>query len=276
MGFLAIMYLVPHMESIVSLVLLVGAVTALAGWVAAGSERIAYAGVQIGFAFYFCIFQGYKPGTDFDTIRDRLVGIVLGLVVSTVVFHYLWPEHAVDRLRAALARALRNLARLLVIPGIGATIETERQAAAQLRSEIAKDLDSTLHLSELAVAEDGEVPAPDGRSPAALEGLAHHTQAVSLVATALSTKTELEEWQRLEQPAQEADAALRSRAAEQLQRTADSVANSQRPQPDDFESTLTTRIPPTFKAGENDRTRLLRHLVEQMQRLAPGTKTAPI
>ena len=126
------------MVSIVSLVLLMGAVTAGAGWVAAGGERIAYAGVQIAFAFYMCIFQGYKPGTDFDTIRDRLVGIVLGLVVSTVVFHYIWPEHAVDRLRAALARALRNLARLLVIPGIGATIETERQAAAQLRSEITK------------------------------------------------------------------------------------------------------------------------------------------
>ena len=276
LGFLAIMYLVPHMVSIVSLVLLVGVVTAGAGWVAAGSERIAYAGVQIAFAFYMCIFQGYKPGTDFDTIRDRLVGIVLGLVVSTVVFHYIWPERAVDRLRAALARALRNLARLLVIPGIGATIETERQAAAQLRSEITKDLDSTLRLSELAVAEDGEVLAPDGRSPATLEGLAYHTQAVSLVAAALSSKTELEEWQRLEQPAQEADAALRSRAAEQLQRTADSVANSQRPQPDDFESALTTRIPPILKAGENDRTRLLGHLVEQMQRLARGSKTAPI
>jgi len=92
LGFLSIMYLVPHMESIVSLVLLTAAGTALAGWVAAGSVRIAYAGLQIAFAFFMCIFQGFAPDTDFNTIRNRIVGIVLGIIVSSVVFNYLWPE----------------------------------------------------------------------------------------------------------------------------------------------------------------------------------------
>ena len=36
------MYLVPHMESIVSLAFLTAAGAALAGWVAAGSERVGY------------------------------------------------------------------------------------------------------------------------------------------------------------------------------------------------------------------------------------------
>jgi uncharacterized membrane protein YccC len=92
LGFLAIMYLVPHMESIVSLVFLTAAGAALAGWVAAGSQRIAYAGLQIALAFFMCIFQGFAPETDFDTIRNRIVGIVLGILVSAVVFQYLWPE----------------------------------------------------------------------------------------------------------------------------------------------------------------------------------------
>lgn len=92
LGFLSIMYLVPRMESIVSLVLLTAAGTALAGWVAAGSQRIAYAGLQIALAFFMCIFQGFTPDTDFDKIRNRLVGIVLGIVVTSVVFQYLWPE----------------------------------------------------------------------------------------------------------------------------------------------------------------------------------------
>src|SRR5262245_44485984 len=92
LGFLAIMYLVPHMESIVSLVFLTAAGAALAGWVAAGSVRIAYAGLQIALAFFMCIFQGFAPDTDFNTIRDRIVGIVLGILVSAVVFQYLWPE----------------------------------------------------------------------------------------------------------------------------------------------------------------------------------------
>jgi multidrug resistance protein MdtO len=92
LGFLSIMYVVPRMQSIVSLAILTAVGTALAGWVAAGSQRIAYAGLQIALAFFMCIFQGFAPATDFDTIRDRLVGIVLGIVVTSVVFHYLWPE----------------------------------------------------------------------------------------------------------------------------------------------------------------------------------------
>jgi uncharacterized membrane protein YccC len=96
LGFLSIMYLVPRMESIVSLIFLTAAGTGLAGWVAAGSQRIAYAGLQIALAFFMCIFQGFAPDTDFNKIRDRLVGIVLGIVVTSVVFQYLWPERESD------------------------------------------------------------------------------------------------------------------------------------------------------------------------------------
>ncbi len=91
-GFLSIMYLIPHMQSIVSLALLTAAGTAIAGWVAAGSQRIAYAGLQIALAFFMCIFQGFAPDTDFNTIRNRLVGIVLGILATSVVFYSLWPE----------------------------------------------------------------------------------------------------------------------------------------------------------------------------------------
>jgi len=91
-GFLSIMYLIPHMESIVSLVLLIAAGSAVAGWVAAGSERISYAGLQIALAFFMCLFQGFAPDTEFHKIRDRIVGIVLGILVMSVIFQYLWPE----------------------------------------------------------------------------------------------------------------------------------------------------------------------------------------
>ena len=97
LGFLSIMYLVPHMESIVSLLFLTAAGAALAGWVAAGSQRIAYAGLQIALAFFLCIFQGFAPDTDFNTIRNRIVGIVLGIVVSATIFHYVWPEWEPDQ-----------------------------------------------------------------------------------------------------------------------------------------------------------------------------------
>ncbi len=98
LGFLSIMYLVPHMESIASLSLLTAAGAALAGWVAAGSKRIAYGGLQIALAFFMCILQGFAPDTHFAPIRDRLVGIVLGILVTSIVFHYLWPEHEANAL----------------------------------------------------------------------------------------------------------------------------------------------------------------------------------
>ena len=90
----SIVFLVPHMETIASLIVLVAAVSAIAGWVATGSERISYAGLQIAFAFFLSMFQGYAPDTDLDKIRDRVVGILIGIAVTTVFFHYLWPERS--------------------------------------------------------------------------------------------------------------------------------------------------------------------------------------
>ena len=90
----SIVFLMPHMETIASLVVLVACASAIAGWVAAGSERISYAGLQIAFAFFYSVFQGYAPDTDLDNVRNRVVGILLGLIVTGLVFQYIWPERA--------------------------------------------------------------------------------------------------------------------------------------------------------------------------------------
>jgi len=97
----AIVFLMPHMETIASLVVLVACAAAIAGWVAVGSERISYAGLQMAFAFFYSIFQGYAPDTDLDNVRNRVVGILFGLVVTGLVFQYIWPERAVRRLQPA-------------------------------------------------------------------------------------------------------------------------------------------------------------------------------
>src|SRR5262250_1462281 len=112
MGFLAIMLLIPSMESITSLTLVVAAGAAVAGWVVVGSPRIAYAGVQIAFAFFLCVIQGFAPTWYFYTIRDRLIGILLGNFVITVVFAYVWPVAASGAMWTSLASALRAMAKL--------------------------------------------------------------------------------------------------------------------------------------------------------------------
>ncbi len=90
----SIVFLMPHMETIASLVVLVACASAIAGWVATGSERISYAGLQIAFAFFYSVFQGYAPDTDLDNVRNRVIGILFGLIVTGLVFEYIWPERA--------------------------------------------------------------------------------------------------------------------------------------------------------------------------------------
>ncbi len=87
-------FLMPHMETIASLVVVVAFASVIAGWVAAGSDRISYAGLQIAFAFFYGVFQGFAPDTDLDNVRDRVVGILFGLIVTGLVFKYIWPERA--------------------------------------------------------------------------------------------------------------------------------------------------------------------------------------
>jgi uncharacterized membrane protein YccC len=89
-----IVFLMPHMETIASLVVVVAFASAIAGWVATGSERISYAGLQIAFAFFYGVFQGYAPDTDLDNVRNRVVGILFGLIVTGLVFRYIWPERS--------------------------------------------------------------------------------------------------------------------------------------------------------------------------------------
>jgi multidrug resistance protein MdtO len=66
-----IVFLMPHMVTIASLVVVVACASAIAGWVATGSEMISYAGLQIAFAFFYSVFQGYAPDTDLDNVRNR-------------------------------------------------------------------------------------------------------------------------------------------------------------------------------------------------------------
>ena len=263
LGFLSIMYLIPRMESIVSFVLLVSAVTALAGWVAAGSERIAYGGLQIALAFYLGLFQDYGPGTDFDKIRDRLVGIILGIIVSSVVFRYLWPERATDKLRTVVERVLRALAEFVRVPEPGASPTTTTAQISRLRSSIANDLDAAVTLTESSVFEEHAFSVPDRFAALPLSGMVRHAQAVFLVSNSLTTAPEMEEWARLPIPAQNAETVLRDVAAARLSRMADLV-HERSPHPPNVEGDDTVAIDFFQAEGTaNHRWYLLRRLTEQ-------------
>ncbi|CAE1143087.1 FUSC family protein [Serratia sp. Tan611] len=96
-------FIQPHLDSIVGLLLMAAPVIALSGWVTAGSERSSYAGVQILFAFSLAMFSDFAPSPELPEIRDRVVGILLGIVVTTLVHGLLWPETEGKTLRQSLA-----------------------------------------------------------------------------------------------------------------------------------------------------------------------------
>jgi multidrug resistance protein MdtO len=120
--------LMPLMTSLGDLFLLLAPVTLLAAWIG-WSDRIAYAGMQIGLAFYLVVLHGTGPTIDMDTARDRVIGILLGNIVIFVVFTTIWPVSVTNVVRANVVKALEQLAALVGLGGGGEISETARSAA---------------------------------------------------------------------------------------------------------------------------------------------------
>ncbi|MFO1206356.1 MAG: FUSC family protein [Burkholderiales bacterium] len=169
----------PQMESIVPLVLLVAAVTAPAAWIAMGSERTAYLGLQIAFAFYLAVLQGHTPTTDVTELRDRVVGIFFGVIVMAVVFNYVWPERAGAGMRRALADALRRMGEAGT--GIGASpAQTKLQ-----RSRAWRALDDADRAADLYAFEPEAMTAAGAAAGQQVRGLIELTRRALLAQAAL-------------------------------------------------------------------------------------------
>jgi uncharacterized membrane protein YccC len=171
LALLTIVFLMPHMETIASLVVVVACASAIAGWAATGSEMISYAGLQIAFAFFYSVFQGYAPDTDLDNVRNRVVGILFGLIVTGLVFAYIWPERTIDRFRDALRAALRQLAKLLEIPRPNVSIEKAEAEADALTAETSRSFDQARRYAELTAFEFEESGAADQLPKTKLESI---------------------------------------------------------------------------------------------------------
>ncbi|HCL5637819.1 TPA: FUSC family protein [Klebsiella aerogenes] len=97
------LFILPHIDNITGLLLMAIPAITLSGWIAAGSERISYAGIQVMFAFSLAIFTHFYSSPDVTEIRDRLIGILLGIAVSTFIHGLIWPETEGRTLRNSIA-----------------------------------------------------------------------------------------------------------------------------------------------------------------------------
>src|SRR5215813_8084539 len=164
LGLGAILLLMPHMTELGDLFLLLAPVTLLAAGVAQGSERISYAGLQIGLAFYLVVLQGYGPTISMYTARDRTIGILFGNIVVFAIFTTIWPVSVANVVRTNLARALEQLATLV---GLDARTDGEISQAARSATEAAFGQSIARARAALVydVFETREVQRAPGRRP---------------------------------------------------------------------------------------------------------------
>ncbi|MFM0685963.1 FUSC family protein [Paraburkholderia strydomiana] len=154
-----VVFVVPHLEDIVGLLLMALPVAAFAAWISAGSERISYAGVQLMFTFSLALLDQFSPTTNLTDIRDRMVGILLGVGVATFVQMSFWREGEGDVLRQKLATMLRAIAAQLRVPQAGADQQDPlSDAQRQLQAwAVLADVEATLSRVALEPAwQEGE------------------------------------------------------------------------------------------------------------------------
>jgi multidrug resistance protein MdtO len=264
LALLTIVFLMPHMETIASLVVVVACASAIAGWVATGTELISYGGLQIAFAFFYSVFQGYAPDTDLDNVRNRVVGILFGLIVTGLVFLYIWPERTIDRFRDALRQALRQLARLLETPRPKTPLEKAKAQAHDLIPETSKTFEQARRYAELTTFEFEESPNRDRTSLGNLEETLSRAEDVFGVATSLVSDEALASWQQLPTTAQIAESDLRDAAAKRIERAA---ASDEREDAGANLSTAFARWTETMQALQvkNSRVALVSQIVTEVQ-----------
>lgn len=120
----ATVFIVPHLDGITGLLALTLPVIAASAWIAAGSARTSYIGVQLAYAFALALLGDFGPSTDVTEIRDRMFGILVGLAVSICVHTLVWPEREGNALKTMLARLLH---------AIGSLAQAGREATGDAR-----------------------------------------------------------------------------------------------------------------------------------------------
>jgi multidrug resistance protein MdtO len=144
-------FVFPYMDSIASLVVLVGLIAFGSAWWSLG-RRFSYVGLQIALSFYLVAFEGFRAPTELAPARDRLVGIVVALVVMWFVFDQLWPVRTVTNMRLAFASVLKNQALLFRLDDRDGALLPR---ADVLRDEVGKTVASLRSMNDAVAYEFG-------------------------------------------------------------------------------------------------------------------------
>jgi multidrug resistance protein MdtO len=111
-GMGAQVFVLPYLDGIAGFTVLFAVVTAIAAWIATASARLSYLGVQLALAFYLINLQEFTIQTSLSIARDRVFGVLLGLLSMGLFFDLLWVRNAVSEMQAVFAHNLELFAEL--------------------------------------------------------------------------------------------------------------------------------------------------------------------
>src|SRR5271163_2887764 len=116
LGIAAQILILPAIDSIFGFALFFAAGTAIAAWFATSSPRLSFFGVQMALAFYFVNLQDFKFQTDLTIARDKVMGVLLGILAMGFIFNRFGTKSDTEQLLKLLVRNVRMLAQLGVSP----------------------------------------------------------------------------------------------------------------------------------------------------------------
>jgi multidrug resistance protein MdtO len=137
----ATVFILPRLDGITGLLAMVLPVIAVAGWITAGSSRSNYVGRQMMFTYVMALLGRFSLYPDLPEIRDRIVGILLGVVIYLTWSTLVWPDREGGALRDLMGRMVRGLGRLArvgwepvtEVPGLRAVDVSRAECWALLR-----------------------------------------------------------------------------------------------------------------------------------------------
>jgi multidrug resistance protein MdtO len=147
-------FILPYLDTITGFSLLFAAITAVAAWFATSSQRLSYFGLQIANAFYLITVQEFTIQTSLATARDRVVGVMLGLLMMWIAFHSLSKDSAAEHMLASFAANLRAIAALALLPG-SEEPEVAMKRIRALRAEIGSNFQTVMAQSDAVPFEFG-------------------------------------------------------------------------------------------------------------------------
>jgi multidrug resistance protein MdtO len=111
-GMGAQIFVLPYLDTITGFTVLFAAVTAIAAWIQTASARLSYLGVQLALAFYLVNLQEFTIQTSLSIARDRVFGVLLGIVSMGLFFDLLWTRNPLQEMQAVFAHNVEMLAEI--------------------------------------------------------------------------------------------------------------------------------------------------------------------